>query len=195
MSLESYYIAAELEDVLTAANARLRTLSQGRFELRHTEHGVRRANATAGLEIEVLDEYTGTARPANQLSGGQQFLASLALALGLAEVVTSRAGGIELNTLFVDEGFGSLSTEYLEIAMATLDSLKQGGRTVGVISHVTSMQEQIAAQLRVVAEPGGPSKIVQDAPLDGVHPRRTGPRRVDHGSEGIAKMEEVGSDA
>ncbi|MBX3195020.1 MAG: SMC family ATPase [Microbacteriaceae bacterium] len=164
MSLESYYIAAELEDVLAAANARLRTLSQGRFELRHTERGVRRANASAGLEIEVFDEFTGTARPANQLSGGQQFLASLALALGLAEVVTSRAGGIELNTLFVDEGFGSLSTEYLEIAMETLDSLKQGGRTVGVISHVSSMQEQIAAQLRVVAEPGGPSEILQDLP-------------------------------
>ena len=163
MSLESYYIAAELEDVLAAANIRLQTLSQGRFELRHTERGVRRAGTSAGLEIEVFDEFTGTARPANQLSGGQQFLASLALALGLAEAVTSRAGGIELNTLFVDEGFGSLSTEYLEIAMSTLDSLKQGGRTVGVISHVTSMQEQIAAQLRVVAEPGGPSRIVVEA--------------------------------
>ena len=195
MSLESYYIAAELEDVLTAANVRLRTLSQGRFELRHTERGVRRANVAAGLEIEVFDEYTGTARPANQLSGGQQFLASLALALGLAEVVTSRAGGIELNTLFVDEGFGSLSTEYLEIAMETLDSLKQGGRTVGVISHVASMQEQISAQLRVVAEPGGPSKIVQDAPQDGVHQCRPGLRRVDHDGEGIETMDEVGSDA
>lgn len=161
MSLESYYVAAELEDVLAAANQRLRELSKGRFELRHTERGVRRAGAAAGLEIEVFDEFTGTARPANQLSGGQQFLASLALALGLAEVVTSRAGGIELNTLFVDEGFGSLSAEYLEIAMETLDSLKQGGRTVGVISHVASMQEQIAAKLLVVAEPGGPSRIVQ----------------------------------
>ncbi len=162
MSLESYYLAAELEDVLSAANVRLQTLSQGRFEFHHTERGVRRAGAVAGLEIEVFDEYTGTARPANQLSGGQQFLASLALALGLAEVVTSRAGGIELNTLFVDEGFGGLSDEYLEIAMETLDSLKQGGRTVGVISHVASMQEQIGAQLQVVAEPGGPSKIVQE---------------------------------
>jgi exonuclease SbcC len=163
MSLESYYLAAELEEVLASANIRLRTLSQGRFEFHHTERGVRRANAAAGLEIEVFDEYTGTARPANQLSGGQQFLASLALALGLAEVVTSRAGGIELNTLFVDEGFGGLSDEYLEIAMETLDSLKQGGRTVGVISHVASMQEQIGAQLRVIAEPGGPSEIVQPA--------------------------------
>jgi len=161
MSLESYYIAAELEGVLQAANARFRTLSRGQFEFRHTERGARRANAAAGLEIEVFDEYTGTARPANQLSGGQQFLASLALALGLAEVVTSRAGGIELNTLFVDEGFGSLSSEYLEIAMETLDSLKQGGRTVGVISHVASMQEQIGTQLVVIAAPGGPSSIHQ----------------------------------
>lgn len=164
MSLESYYIAAELEGVLQAANQRFRTLSRGQFEFRHTERGARRANASAGLEIEVFDEYTGTARPANQLSGGQQFLASLALALGLAEVVTSRAGGVELNTLFVDEGFGSLSSEYLEIAMETLDSLKQGGRTVGVISHVASMQEQIGTQLLVVAEPGGPSSIHQAVP-------------------------------
>ena len=162
MTLESYYIAAELEDVLDAANGRLAILSSGRFEFRHTERGVRRANAAAGLEIEVFDQYTGTARPAHQLSGGEQFLASLALALGLAEVVTSRAGGIELNTLFIDEGFGSLSAEYLEIAMETLDSLKQGGRTVGVISHVVSMQERIGAQLQVHAEPGGPSTIVQE---------------------------------
>ena len=77
--------------------------------------------------------------------------------------MTSRAGGIELNTLFVDEGFGGLSNEYLEIAMETLDLLKQGGRTVGVISHVASMQEQIGSQLRVVAEPSGPSEIVQEA--------------------------------
>ncbi|TAL45336.1 MAG: SMC family ATPase [Salinibacterium sp.] len=161
MSLESYYLAAELEEVLASANTRLRTLSRGRFEFHHTERGVRRANVAAGLEIEVFDEHTGTVRPAHQLSGGQQFLASLALALGLAEVVTNRAGGIELNTLFVDEGFGGLSDDYLEIAMETLDSLKQGGRTVGVISHVASMQEQIGAQLRVVAEPGGPSEIVQ----------------------------------
>lgn len=182
MSLESYYIAAELEDVLTAANARLTTLSRGRFALHHTERGVRRAGVAAGLEIEVFDEFTGTARPANQLSGGQQFLASLALALGLAEVVTSRAGGIELNTLFVDEGFGSLSTEYLEIAMETLDSLKQGGRTVGVISHVSSMQEQITAQLRVIAEPGGPSTIIQDAPQGAAH-------------QGVETMAKVGLDA
>lgn len=195
MSLESYYIAAELEDVLSAANVRLRTLSQGRFELHHTERGVRRANVAAGLEIEVFDEFTGTARPANQLSGGQQFLASLALALGLAEVVTSRAGGIELNTLFVDEGFGSLSTEYLEIAMQTLDSLKQGGRTVGVISHVASMQEQISAQLRVIAEPGGPSKILQDAPSGAASRDRLGLRRVDPDGEGIQPEAEVGSDA
>lgn len=160
MSLESYYLAAELEDVLNAANSRLRVMCDGRFELRHTEQGVRKAGTAAGLELEVMDEFTGRSRPTHSLSGGQQFLASLALALGLAEVVTSRAGGIELNTLFVDEGFGSLSTDSLETAMATLDSLKQGGRTVAVISHVSSMQEQISAQLKVVAEPGGPSTVL-----------------------------------
>ena len=163
MSLESYYIAAELEDVLAAANIRLRTLLRGRYELRHTERGLRRQGAAAGLEIEVFDEHTGRTRAPNQLSGGEQFLTSLALALGLAETVTSRAGGIELNTLFIDEGFGSLSAEFLEEAMEALDALKEGGRTVGVISHVASMQERIGSQLRVVAEPGGPSRIAVEA--------------------------------
>lgn len=164
MSLESYYVAAEFEDVLAAANVRLGGMSNGRYALQHTERGTRRANAAAGLELEVMDEYTGRARDPHTLSGGEQFLASLALALGLAEIVTSRAGGVELETLFVDEGFGSLSPEYLDIAMATLDSLKQGGRTVGVISHVESMQEAIAAQLRVVREPGGGSRIEPGTP-------------------------------
>lgn len=159
MSLESYYVAAELEEVLAAANARLGVMSSGRYTLQHTERGTRRANVTAGLELEVMDEYTGKARDPHTLSGGEQFLTSLALALGLAEVVTSRAGGVELETLFVDEGFGSLSPEFLDIAMATLDSLKQGGRTVGIISHVESMKESIASQLQVVRNPGGGSLV------------------------------------
>jgi exonuclease SbcC len=163
MSLQSYYVAAELEAVLAAANARLRTMTGGRYQLQHTERGILYANAKAGLELEVMDENTGKARDPHTLSGGEQFLASLALALGLAEVVTARAGGVELDTLFVDEGFGSLSPEFLEVAMSTLDSLKAGGRTVGVISHVESMKESIGAQLQVVREPGGWSTIRQPA--------------------------------
>lgn len=163
MSLQSYYVAAELEAVLAAANVRLRTMTGGRYQLQHTERGILYANAKAGLELEVMDENTGKARDPHTLSGGEQFLASLALALGLAEVVTARAGGVELDTLFVDEGFGSLSPQFLEVAMSTLDSLKAGGRTVGVISHVESMKESIGAQLQVVREPGGWSTIRQPA--------------------------------
>ncbi|MBN9186808.1 MAG: hypothetical protein J0I97_15255, partial [Microbacterium sp.] len=120
-------------------------------------------NGASGLGIEVMDAYTGQARPAQSLSGGETFLASLALALGLAEVVTSRAGGIRLDTLFIDEGFGSLDAETLDIAMTTLDALRQGGRIVGVISHVEAMKEQLPAQLTVVAGSHGPSVIQQDA--------------------------------
>jgi exonuclease SbcC len=95
----------------------------------------------------------------HQLSGGETFLASLALALGLAEVVTARAGGVRLDTLFIDEGFGSLDADTLELAMRTLDELRQGGRTVGVISHVEAMKEQLPAQLVVEATPRGPSVV------------------------------------
>ena len=103
------------------------------------------------------------ARPAQSLSGGETFLSSLALALGLAEVVTARAGGITLDTLFIDEGFGSLDADTLDVAMRTLDELRAGGRTVGVISHVEAMQEQIPAQLRVEQTDAGPSRIVAPA--------------------------------
>jgi len=96
------------------------------------------------------------------LSGGEKFQASLALALGLAEVVTSRAGGLRLDTLFIDEGFGSLDPDTLETTMATLDNLKEGGRTIGLISHVEAMKESIPAQLFVDVTPGGWSTIRQE---------------------------------
>jgi len=115
-----------------------------------------------------MDAFTGQCRPPHSLSGGETFLTSLALALGLAEVVTARAGGIRLDTLFIDEGFGSLDDDTLDLAMRTLDELRQGGRTVGVISHVASMKDQLPAQLRVVATPRGPSVISQDAALQAV---------------------------
>jgi exonuclease SbcC len=110
-----------------------------------------------------MDAFTGQARPPQSLSGGESFLASLALALGLAEIVTARAGGLRLDTLFIDEGFGSLDDDTLDLAMRTLDELRQGGRTVGVISHVASMKEQVPAQLLVEATPQGPSVIRQQS--------------------------------
>ncbi|UJP09020.1 SMC family ATPase [Microbacterium sp. KUDC0406] len=162
MSLETFVLAAELEEIVAAANLRLHDMSAGRYQLRHSDALAGRG-AASGLGIVVFDAFTGQTRPARSLSGGETFLSSLALALGLAEVVTARAGGIRLDTLFIDEGFGSLDADTLEVAMRTLDELRQGGRTVGVISHVEAMQEQIPGQLTVRTLPDGPSVI--DAPV------------------------------
>ncbi|WP_407361105.1 AAA family ATPase [Microbacterium sp. LBN7] len=158
MALETFVLAAELEEIVEAANRRLYDMSTGRYQLQHSDALAARG-AASGLGIVVSDAFTGQTRPPQSLSGGETFLTSLALALGLAEVVTARAGGIRLDTLFIDEGFGSLDGDTLDVAMRTLDELRQGGRTVGVISHVEAMQEQIPAQLTVRATPHGPSII------------------------------------
>lgn len=158
MTLETFVLAAELEEIVEAANRRLHDMSTGRYQLQHSDALAARG-AASGLGIVVFDAFTGQTRPPQSLSGGETFLTSLALALGLAEVVTARAGGIRLDTLFIDEGFGSLDGDTLDVAMRTLDELRQGGRTVGVISHVEAMQEQIPAQLTVRALPNGPSLI------------------------------------
>lgn len=158
MDLETFVLAAELEEIVAAANLRLSEMSSGRYTLHHSDARQARG-AASGLSIEVQDAHTGRLRSPQSLSGGETFLASLALALGLAEVVTSRAGGIRLDTLFIDEGFGSLDPETLELAMRTLDELRAGGRVVGVISHVEAMKEQIPAQLIVEATPEGPSIV------------------------------------
>jgi exonuclease SbcC len=160
MRLESFVLAAELEEIVAAANERLRQMSGGRYLLEHSDERAARG-AQSGLGLAILDQHTGMARPTQSLSGGETFLASLALALGLAEVVTGRAGGITLDTLFIDEGFGSLDSETLEIAMGTLDSLRAGGRTIGLISHVEAMKEQIPARLQVDVADGGWSLIRQ----------------------------------
>ncbi|MFT4280504.1 AAA family ATPase [Microbacterium sp.] len=161
MDLETFVLAAELEEIVAAANLHLDDMSAGRYTLHHSDAKASHGRAS-GLGIDVLDAHTGKLRSPQSLSGGETFLASLALALGLAEVVTSRAGGIRLDTLFVDEGFGSLDPETLDLAMRTLDALRAGGRTVGVISHVEAMKEQLAARLVVESTSEGPSVIRQD---------------------------------
>jgi exonuclease SbcC len=166
MTLETFVLAAELEEIVERANLRLSEMSAGRYRLQHTDALARR-RTSSGLGLEVMDSFTGQARPPQSLSGGETFLASLALALGLAEAVTANAGGIRLDTLFIDEGFGSLDAETLELAMRTLDELRQGGRTVGIISHVEAMKDQVPAQLRVEATPQGPSRILQEAAVPG----------------------------
>ena len=158
--LETYVLAARLEQIILAANVRLDTMTGGRYSL-ELDDGRQHRDAETGLGLSIRDAHTGRARATHSLSGGETFLASLALALGLAEVVSNQAGGIALDTLFVDEGFGSLDSETLDIAMSTLDGLRAGGRTVGLISHVDSMKEQIPAKLHVSVSPTGGSRIDQ----------------------------------
>jgi len=158
MRLETYVLAARLEEIVAAANARLRTMTSGRYTLEHDD-ALQFRGVKSGLGLAIRDEHTGRARATHSLSGGETFLSSLALALGLAEVVTSKAGGIRLDTLFIDEGFGSLDADTLDIAMSTLDSLRAGGRTIGLISHVEAMKEQIPAHLAITVEGNGWSEI------------------------------------
>ena len=148
MSLHSYVLAARLEEVAAAASVRLRRMSQGRYEFVHTDAAGPRGTR-GGLGLDVRDDYTGVVRAASTLSGGESFLASLALALGLADVVAAESGGVLLDTLFVDEGFGTLDADTLEQVMTVLDELRAGGRVVGLVSHVDELRQRIPSRLHV----------------------------------------------
>ena len=148
VTFHSFVLGCLLDEVLEAASVRLQKMSRGRFELTRAT-GVEDRRKQSGLHIDVLDHHTGTRRPGNTLSGGEGFLASLSLALGLADVVQARAGGIRLETLFVDEGFGSLDPESLDFALRCLVELQHSGRMVGIISHVTELTERIDVRLEV----------------------------------------------
>lgn len=149
MRLSAYVLAARLEEVAAAATIRLERMSNGRYQLIHTDERAR-GERRAGLELRVIDGWTGQQRPPSTLSGGETFLASLALALGLADVVAAEAGGSRLETLFVDEGFGSLDERTLDEVLDVLDALREGGRTVGIVSHVAELRQRIPTRLRVV---------------------------------------------
>lgn len=149
LTFQRYVLAALLDDVLRAASLRLAAMSRGRYQLQRRED-LADARRAGGLDLEVFDEYTGRSRPASTLSGGEGFMASLSLALGLSDVVQAYAGGVQLDTLFIDEGFGSLDPESLDMAMKALIDLQQRGRTVGVISHVEEMKQQIDVAIEVV---------------------------------------------
>ncbi|MDN4475780.1 SMC family ATPase [Demequina sp. SYSU T00192] len=158
LRLESFVLASKLERIMAAANVRLRTMSSGQYQLEHDDSAQYRGKET-GLALRIADAHTGQARSTRSLSGGETFLASLALALGLAETVTAEAGGIELSTLFIDEGFGSLDGDTLEVAMSTLNDLRDSGRTVGLISHVEAMHDAIPARLEVTKAADGSSRV------------------------------------
>ncbi|WP_405578851.1 AAA family ATPase [Streptomyces sp. NBC_01092] len=148
MRLESYVLAARLEQVAAAATARLRRMSSGRYTLVHSDD--RTGRGRSGLGLHVVDAWTGRERDTATLSGGETFFASLALALGLADVVTDEAGGVRLDTLFIDEGFGSLDDQTLDEVLDVLDSLRERDRSVGIVSHVPDLRRRIHAQLEVV---------------------------------------------
>ncbi|WP_037666846.1 SbcC/MukB-like Walker B domain-containing protein, partial [Streptomyces lividans] len=148
MRLESYVLAARLEQVAAAATARLLRMSSGRYTLVHSDG--RTGRGRSGLGLHVVDAWTGRERDTATLSGGETFFASLALALGLADVVTDEAGGVRLDTLFIDEGFGSLDDQTLDEVLDVLDALRERDRSVGIVSHVADLRRRVHAQLEVV---------------------------------------------
>ena len=161
LMLETYIQAAYFDKTLGRANVRLLQMSGGQYELkRRTAAGDFRSQS--GLELDVLDHYNGTTRNVRTLSGGESFLASLCLALGMADEIQASAGGVRLDTLFVDEGFGSLDEEALQQAMAALTSLAESDRLVGIISHVAELKTRIEKQIVVTKDRSGGSsaKIV-----------------------------------
>ncbi|MGN7200975.1 AAA family ATPase [Arthrobacter sp. SAFR-044] len=166
MSLTSYVLAARLEQVALAASERLVAMSDGRYLLQHTDAKAARG-AKSGLGLEVVDQWTGFRRDTSTLSGGESFMASLSLALGLADVVQQESGGVEIETLFVDEGFGSLDDQSLEQVMDALEGLRDGGRVVGLVSHVAEMKQRISTQLQVVKNRNGSTLRISES-LDAV---------------------------
>ncbi|MGW4684883.1 AAA family ATPase [Streptomyces sp. NPDC004244] len=154
MRLEAYVLAARLEQVAAAATVRLLKMSGGRYTLVHSDAKAS-GRGRSGLGLHVVDAWTGSERDTATLSGGETFFASLALALGLADVVSDEAGGVRLDTLFIDEGFGSLDDQALDEVLDVLDSLRERDRSVGIVSHVADLRTRVQAQLEVVKQRGG----------------------------------------
>jgi exonuclease SbcC len=148
MRLSAYVLSERLRQVVAAANERLGSMTDERFTLEQAdERGA--GEQRGGLSLRVRDEWSGTQRDPATLSGGETFIVSLALALGLADTVSHEAGGTQLDTLFIDEGFGALDAGTLDGVMDTLDSLRDGGRVVGLVSHVAELRNRVPAQLEV----------------------------------------------
>ena len=154
ISLQRWVLSAYLAEICAYANQRLDLMTSGRYQLRLTDAGGR-GGRNAGLNLRVRDAFTGEEREVTSLSGGETFQASLALALGVADTVQAHSGGVHLDALFVDEGFGSLDPDNLQLAMDELDRLREGGRLIGVISHVAALRERIRSGLEVIASDQG----------------------------------------
>ena len=156
--LETYIQMTYFDRIIARANTRFMVMSGGQYELKRRKEAENNRSQT-GLELDVIDHYNGTERSVKTLSGGESFKASLSLALGLSDEIQSSAGGIKLDTMFVDEGFGSLDDESLGQAMRALQNLTDGNRLVGIISHVSELKERIETQIVVTKEKGGGSQI------------------------------------
>ena len=154
ITFERYVLASFLDDILREANQRLGKMTNGRYQLlRKTDRS--KGNVQSGLELLVFDQYTGQERHVKTLSGGESFKAALSLALGLADIVQQYAGGVSLETMFIDEGFGTLDPESLDQSIEALIDIQSSGRLVGIISHVPELKERIDARLEVVATKSG----------------------------------------
>ena len=160
VTFERYVLGAILDEVVYAANLRLQKMSRSRYSLERSDY-TGGGRGKQGLDLAVMDAFTGQSRPANTLSGGETFLASMALALGLADVIQSYAGGIHMDTMFIDEGFGTLDPDTLDLAMETLVQLQSSGRLIGMISHVPELKTRIPAHLEVTrGDDGSTAKFV-----------------------------------
>jgi exonuclease SbcC len=154
ITLEQYIQAAGFDGIIAAANRRLRPMSDGQYELFRREGDLGK-KSNHFLDLEVLDNYTGHRRPVGNLSGGESFKASLSLALGLSDTVSSNLGGIQMDALFVDEGFGTLDRKSIDNAMETLTNLSGTNKLVGIISHREELMENIPQQVRVTKTKDG----------------------------------------
>lgn len=159
LTLGTYVLVRRFEDVVAAANTRLLVMSGGRYELARSDEREAVRALKRGLAMKVLDHEIETERDPRTLSGGETFYVSLCLALGLADVVTAEAGGLDLGTLFIDEGFGALDAETLDVVLAELGRLRAGGRVVGVVSHVEALKQAIAERVEVRRRPDGASTL------------------------------------
>ena len=157
VSLETYAQMTYFDRILARANAHLMRMSGGKYDLKRRESAAK-LNTQSGLELDVIDHYNGSERSVKSLSGGETFLASLSLALGLSEEIQSSAGGVQMDTLFVDEGFGSLDEETLRQAMRALRELSEGDRLIGIISHVSELRREIDRQIVVKRSKDGASR-------------------------------------
>ena len=161
ISLETYIQAAFLDRITARANTRLMNMTSAQYELKRRTEGNDR-KTQAGLELDIIDHYNGTVRNVKTLSGGESFKAALALALGISDEIQSSSGGIRLDSMFVDEGFGSLDADSLEKAIGELVKLTDGNRLVGIISHVGELKERIDKKIVVKkAKTGGSSISVE----------------------------------